>query len=389
MKAVSAISEHPLATQAVGEVVGEVLEAMGTPPDVAVLFVSGAHRGTIEDIARAVRRLVNPRVLVGACDVAVIGSSAETSAVPAVALWAVSFGVDVTAVRLQATPLGDTVAISGGGELAGSEGTLVVMAEGTSFPMGVFLDEVSRIAPDLAAAGGVASIATPSPLMLLDDEIFDDGAVGVLLPPSVLTQTVSVQATRPFGDPLTVTRSHGNVVYELAGRQALEVLNAQIDALDEADRILLGRGLHVGLAIDEHREHLGPGDFLVRRVLGADRRQGALQFGESTEVGRTVQFHLRDPRWASRSLVEALGDTGAVGALVFSAAERGASLFGIAGHDAAAVADATPAMSGMVCGGEIARLGGVNRVDEASVSVFLVTGVNGATDPGSGVGRRG
>ena len=64
----AALSEHPLATQAVGEVVGQVLESLGTPPDVAMLFVTGPHAGALEDIARAVRRLVNPRVLV-ACGI--------------------------------------------------------------------------------------------------------------------------------------------------------------------------------------------------------------------------------------------------------------------------------------------------------------------------------
>ena len=43
----AALSEHPLATQAVGEVVGQVLESLGTPPDVAMLFVTGPHAGAL------------------------------------------------------------------------------------------------------------------------------------------------------------------------------------------------------------------------------------------------------------------------------------------------------------------------------------------------------
>lgn len=51
----AAISEHPLATHAVGEVVGQVLDAVGPEPDLAVLFTTGGFGGAIEDIAATVR----------------------------------------------------------------------------------------------------------------------------------------------------------------------------------------------------------------------------------------------------------------------------------------------------------------------------------------------
>ena len=49
----AAISEHPLATQATGEVVGEVLERVGETPDLAVLFVTPPHLGLMAEIAEA------------------------------------------------------------------------------------------------------------------------------------------------------------------------------------------------------------------------------------------------------------------------------------------------------------------------------------------------
>jgi small ligand-binding sensory domain FIST len=61
--AVAALSEHPLATHAVGEVVGEVLEALGTGPDLAVLLVGSSHAGALDDIAAAVEALLRPVTL--------------------------------------------------------------------------------------------------------------------------------------------------------------------------------------------------------------------------------------------------------------------------------------------------------------------------------------
>ncbi|HEX2577143.1 MAG TPA: hypothetical protein VHK88_12395, partial [Aquihabitans sp.] len=67
----AALSEHPLATHAVGEVVGQVLEELGEAPDLAVLFVTGAFAGATEDVAHAVRALLQPGALVGTTAVSV------------------------------------------------------------------------------------------------------------------------------------------------------------------------------------------------------------------------------------------------------------------------------------------------------------------------------
>ena len=68
----AAVSEHPLATHAVGEVVGQVLEQVGPAPDVAVVFATGGFAGAMEDIASTVRATLAPSTLVGATAVSVL-----------------------------------------------------------------------------------------------------------------------------------------------------------------------------------------------------------------------------------------------------------------------------------------------------------------------------
>src|SRR3954470_1349257 len=82
------MSRHPLATHAVGEVVGRVLEELGPSPDVAVLFASAAHTGAVEDIANAVRQLLGARVLIGCTAGTVVGDGHEVEDAPALSLWA-------------------------------------------------------------------------------------------------------------------------------------------------------------------------------------------------------------------------------------------------------------------------------------------------------------
>lgn len=370
----AAISEHPLATQAVGEVVGQVLETLGTPPDVAMLFVTAPHAGALEDIARAVRRLVNPRVLVGATAVSVLGGSQEVEETPAIALWAGRFDLDVEPVRLEAIPTDDSLFVAGGGVLNRNEGTLLLLADPFSFPVEQVLAHLRETAPDVAIIGGMASAARGAGgnVLVLDDELFRSGAVGVWLPPEVKVGTVVSQGCRPIGQPYVVTKAERNVIYELAGQEALGRLNETIDQLTDHEKRLLANGLHIGHVIDEHRTDFGRGDFLVRGVMGADRKVGALAIGDEIEVGATVQFQVRDASSADEDLRELIKGRRAGGALVFTCNGRGVQLFGDPSHDADVVSEATgAAVAGMFCAGEFGPVGGQTFVHGFTASMAL------------------
>lgn len=374
MRFAAALSEHPLATQAAGEVIGQVLETLGTPPDVAMLFVTAPHAGALEDIARTVRRLVNPRVLVGATAVSVLGGSQEVEDRPGVALWAGQFGVDVEPVRLEAIPTEDSLFVAGGGVLNRNDGTLLLVADPFSFPVEQVLDHLRTTAPGVRIIGGMASAARGpgGNTLVLDDEQFRSGATGVWLPPEVEVTSVVSQGCRPIGQPFVVTRSERNVLYELAGKPALERLNDTIDSLDEHDKRLLANGLHIGHVIDEHAVEFHRGDFLIRGVLGADRKVGALAIGDEIPVGATVQFQVRDALSADEDLRELIDGRRAGGALVFTCNGRGSNLFGEPGHDAEVVTEVTgAAVAGMFCAGELGPVATTNFVHGFTASIAL------------------
>ena len=63
----AALSEHPVASHAVGEVAGEVLERFGgDEPDLLVLFVSPHFVGAMDDLTFALANLLEPGVMLGA-----------------------------------------------------------------------------------------------------------------------------------------------------------------------------------------------------------------------------------------------------------------------------------------------------------------------------------
>jgi small ligand-binding sensory domain FIST len=225
--------------------------------------------------------------------------------------------------------------------------------------------------------GGLASVGMSPGLnrLALDDEVFSDGGVGVLLDG---VETVVSQGCRPVGNPMIVTSADGNLVVELAGRSAIERLEQLLGEITAEERALLtGGGIHLGIVADEHQPAFARGDFLVRNVVGADRERGALAVGATPEVGTTVQFHLRDAASADEDLRELLAGRDAAGALLFTCNGRGRRLFGVPDHDARLVADLTPgrAVAGMFCAGEIGPIGGRSFLHSFTASVLLFPGL--------------
>jgi small ligand-binding sensory domain FIST len=363
MSFAAALSQHPDAAEATGEVVGEVLERLGPAPDLAVLFCSPHHVDAVEDIAATVRQLIRPGVLVGATAVAVVAGAREVEDDTAVALWAARLPAPPRPVRLEATRTGAGVALSGLSATTFEPGdALVLLADPFTLPVEAIVEALSGLDPPVPVVGGMASAAAHAGgnRLVVDGEVVNRGGVGVVLPAEVATTVVVSQGCRPVGEPMIVTRAEGNLLVELAGRPALDRLEELIEAAGPEERHQLTAGLHVGIAVDEHRMTFGPGDFVVRNLVGADRRGRALAVGDRVAVGTTVQFQVRDAEAADEDLRGLLAGVSGDAALVFTCNGRGRQLFGEDDHDARVVARSVPAgaVAGMFCAGEIGPLGG-------------------------------
>lgn len=373
----ASLSQHPLATQAVGETAGAVLEAFdGEQSDLVVLFASAHHVGVFDDVASAIERLLLPRVLIGATASSVIGAR-EVEAGPALSVWAARFPdarLTPLALELEQTP--DGTAVTGWPvEPVPPDTTLLLLLDPFSFPVDSFLTRLGHDVPGLRVIGGVASAGNRAGTnrLVVDHEIRSDGAVGVLLDGTVDVRAVVSQGCRPIGRPYTVTDAEANVVRELGGRSALERLRELAGDASEEDRALMGRGLHLGLAVDEHRAEFRRGDFLVRRLLGGDERTGSLAVGDHLEVGRTVQFQVRDATAADEDLRELLAGMQADAALLFTCNGRGVHLFGAPDHDAALVETLLGPipLAGAFCAGEIGPVGSRSFLHGFTASLAL------------------
>jgi small ligand-binding sensory domain FIST len=359
-------------------------EAGGSVPgrgevELAFIFLSPAHLVEAEAAAEAVREELAPRHLLGCVAEGVVARVRELEEGPAVAVWAGALpGAEIECFHVAAVQTKEGIAVAGFPELD-DPGLVALLVDPFTFPAGPFLTRLNEAHERIPLVGGIAVGGRPgAQALILEDAVHAEGAVGAVVS-GLPVLTVVSQGCRPIGHEAVITRCEGNVVYELAGRAALEYLRREIVALSSEEQELAARGLLAGLVIDENRPEYDTGDFLMRGLLGADEATGALALGDTVRVGQTLRFFVRDAASADADLRRALGGAlrwaRPVGALLFTCNGRGTNMFPEPNHDARVVTEMlrTEAVAGFFCGGEIGPVGGKAFLHgfTATLAVFL------------------
>ena len=351
-------------------------------PDLACVFVSGVEGEDAElALAQAAKRL-DARVVLGCTGHGVIGSARGVEQLPAVSVWTATLpGVRTRSFHLEVLRSDESLSVVGMPPI--DDATVgILLADAWTFPVDGFVTRSNAALAGLPLVGGLAAGTTGagSTRLLLDGRVVDRGAVGVLLTGASMLRTVVSQGCRPVGPVMTVTAAEGNVLLGLAGRPALERLQEVVAGLTPSDQTLAVAGLQIGVAMDEYVEEHGYGDFLVRGVVGADEERGAVAVADIVEVGRTVQFQLRDAGAADADLALTMrrfqdaGEIVPAGVLLISCNGRGRALFDDAAHDVLAVREGlgTRRVAGFFAAGEIGPVGGRNHVHGLSAAMLVV-----------------
>jgi len=197
--------------------------------------------------------------------------------------------------------------------------------------------------------GGVSSGRTPSgPSIQIANRVLKGGLSGVVFGSDVRLVSRLTQGCHPLaGAPRRrVTRVNNNLVLELDGRNAVQVLleDAGIRAATEAgplrpgDRRLheqlksLGRrGLFVGIETSTHRVARTSNvsrDYVIRDVIGIDPARGVVAIAAKLETDHVVVFCTRDETAARRDLVRICSE---IREHVSEASRGGSEALGMAG----------------------------------------------------------
>jgi small ligand-binding sensory domain FIST len=234
----------------------------------------------------------------------------------------------------------------------------------------------------LPVLGGLASGDNSAALtqVYLDGEVFEEGGVVISIGGEVALGGVISQGCTPIGETWTLTRVDRNMIHEIGNRPAYEVLAETFNALSAEDQKKSRGNLFIGLVINEYLEEFHRGDFLVRNLLAADPRSGAIAVGALPRPGQTVQFQRHDASAATEDMQallklarEHLGGVTIYGGCLCACNGRGRGLFGKPGHDARMVQDLLGPLgiAGFFCNGEIGPVGQRNFIHGYTASLAL------------------
>jgi small ligand-binding sensory domain FIST len=158
------------------------------------------------------------------------------------------------------------------------------------------------------------------------------GTSGVVLAPEVPVITALSQGCTPIGGVHRVDKAAENIIAEIDGRPALEILKADIGDVLARDLRRAAGYIHAALPVAGS----DTGDYVVRNLIGFDEERGLIAIAAPVETGDPILFVSRDANAARADLASMLeklksrsgGISSIRGAHYISCIARGPNMFG-------------------------------------------------------------
>jgi small ligand-binding sensory domain FIST len=373
MRWASTVAEGPLIEDAVSRAASQLRAQLGSARvDLLVAFVSAHHATHFGALPKLLAAGLDAAVLIGCSAGGVIGGGREIEQRPGLSLTAALLpGVDVLPFHIASdAPLTEEPAAVWEQRLGVSgqqQPHFILLPDPFSCDVESLVRGLDRVYPRSHTVGGLASGGRQagSNALFLGRRVHRAGVVGVALTGDVQVDTIVAQGCRPIGQPMFITKCQGNLLWELDGASAVEVLRDLYEQLDPADQELAQHALFLGIVMSEDRQEYRHGDFLIRNIIGMDPKRGVVGVGAALRENSVVQFHLRDAKTSAADLDHLLaryepGDATPQGALLFSCLGRGTYLYGRPDHDTDAFRSrlGDVPLGGFFCNGEIGPVQG-------------------------------
>ncbi len=382
-KAASHIHTGPYSAAAVIEAARALREEMGVNASLGFFFATNEWAENLEDSLELVRLHGHVPELVGCSGFGVLGTRTEVEG-PGFSLLLLS--LPAGSFRTFAFSEEDVETAADGaawhrrtGVPAEAAHAWVVLTNPTFEGLEPWLVGWNEAYPGVPTLGGIAGGGDGEFFLLKDGGVTEAPVLGVVFTANVGVVPLVSQGCRPIGDPLPITKAEDNLILEIGNLPAYQALENAFLSIPAVERTSVRNNLFLGLAVSEYIEDFKQGDFLIRNILGADPQMGALAVGAYPRTGQTVQFQLRDMRSAHADLMESArraqeASSAPFAVLLFSCVGRGRNLFGVANHDAAALAEhlGQLPLSGFFCNGEIGPVGTQNFLHGYTASAAIL-----------------
>ncbi len=310
----------------------QCLTALGGPPEggnLGILYVTDAlaeHMGEVLDLFRESTGIAH---WVGSVGIGICATGVEYYERPAVVAMVAELPDDSFRVFSSIRKDLDDFTAHNGDWMETHQPLLGLVHADPSNPL------IESLVKQLAACtvsgflvGGLAS--SRDGVHLYADGVTQGGLTGVFFSQEVGVITRLSQGCAPIGPHRVVTEAQRNIMIQLDGRPALDVLKEDIGEILSRDLARIGGYIFAGLPI------IGSdtGDYLVRNLVGIDPQNGLVAIGDMVEQGGRVMFCRRDADTARADLLRMLTaiakalDGPPRGGIYISCLGRGRNLFG-------------------------------------------------------------
>ena len=313
--------------EALGQVRAALAEAGGTATT-GVVYVSDNVADRLPEIVEALTADTGITDWAGTVGMGVCGTGRAAFGRPAVA--AAAFDFPQAAVRLVPGVRDDAGEAGAGlaGWAAGQARTTALLhADPRNQSMGEIVADLSETLGAFTV-GGIASAEGRTAQLA---GTVEEGVVsGLVFGEAVRVVSGLSQGCTPIGPARTVTRSHNNLVVEIDGEPAFDVLCNDLGFNTVARIREAAPWLHAARPVPGSSE----ADYLVRNIIGLDAQDGIVALGALIDPGERLIFVRRDPAAAEADLRRMLRGAKArlsgpaQGGVYVSCLARGPHMFG-------------------------------------------------------------
>ena len=190
------------------------------------------------------------------------------------------------------------------------------------------IEKISETVPAAYLAGGLTSSNFEN--YQIAKSIVQGGVSGIFFSPEVETIIGHTQGCTPLDQKHVITKAERNLLIELDGRPALDVMREDIGEVLAKDLNKVTGYIFAGLPV----EHSDTGDYLVRNIIGFDVEEKIIAVGDYIYEGGNFMFCRRDGNSARADMLRMLAtmksrlEGSPRGGLYYSCLGRGRYQFG-------------------------------------------------------------
>lgn len=382
-------SEHRVGEKAAEMAAKGALVRAGISKASAVLFfATAAHHRHYSRIVKKIKEVTQAPHVVGASGCGILTEEMELERRPGVAVMVIEgSGLESGSFLIPNLQENNFKAGEAAGNLVKQcrvdPSVLFVFPDTFSFQSHTFFDGFESGYGYLPLIGGTAAEdgREDKTYQMQGDQVAYDAVAGLTLGGNLRAEIGITKSCQPLGEPLRITRAEGNMIYEMDGRPAYDLLLECLSKLEFAipaaatnsDQIL--ERIFLGLPMRSFQTDFTHSHYLIRNIMGVNIKKGMLACVTPVEEGEFVTFAMRDPAFARQDLKRTLEDlrerfdpADPGFGVYFNCCARGKSLYGRSNEDIFLIRRYFPRLPliGFFTYGEMAPVDHVNHLHHYS-----------------------